>query len=319
MINAGASGCTDIAACKHIIPPDESPHVVVLKGDAVYACGSNDYGQLGDNTTIERHELTAMVGQGTSGVSKISVGLTTSHVIKSGVLYSTGANGRGQLGLGGIGGSVSVLTAAILEGSSGVTDVSGGRLFTVILKTDAVYAAGQNLFGALGNNDTGTTKSIFVPMVGAGTSGCTAISAGKYHSVVLKTNAVYCTGHNAFGQLGDNTTTNRAVLTAMVGQGTSGCNSIDAGEHETIVLKTASAYACGDNTYGQLGDNTTTQRNVLTAMTSNGSTFVTQVASGYDIAACLRGYKCFSTGLNDVGQIADGTTTNRDEVTEGIF
>ncbi len=317
MINAGASGCTDIAASKHYISNLDGVHVVVLKGDAVYACGNNDSGQLGDNTYTERHELTAMVGQGTSGVSKISAGLYTSHVIKSGVLYSTGDNSRGQLGTNG--GSVKVLTAAILEGSSGVTAVSGGNRFTVILKTDAVYAAGENLFGALGNNNTGPTKTYFVPMVGQGTSGCTAISAGKYHTVVLKGAAVYCTGYNAYGQLGDNTTTDRPILTTSVGQGTSGCTSISAGDHETWVLKTNSIFSCGDNTYGQLGDGTTTQRNMLTAMINNGSTYVSSLSGGYHFAACLRGYKPYSCGINDKGQLADTTTVNKSEMTESVF
>ena len=59
-------------------------------------------------------------------------------------------------------------------------------------------------------------------------SGVSAIAAGYYHTVALKSDGtVWAWGNNQFGQLGDGTTTNRS--TAAQVSGLSGVRAIAAG------------------------------------------------------------------------------------------
>jgi alpha-tubulin suppressor-like RCC1 family protein len=194
-------------------------------------------------------------------------------------------------------------------GTSGCIAIAGGYKHSVVLKdTGAIYATGQNAQGQLGTGNNTTTNTL-TAMVGQGTSSCTAIAAGQYHSVVLKdTGAVYATGLNTDGQLGtgNNTTTN--TLTAMVGQGASGCTAIAAGAYHSVVLKdTGAVYATGQNTDGQLGTENNTNTNTLTAMVGAGTPSCTAIAAGGGYSFVLQGSGAvFSTGNNSTGQLGTG-------------
>ena len=56
--------------------------------------------------------------------------------------------------------------------------------------------------------------------------------------------------------------------------------AVAAGQYHTLALKNdGTVWACGDNSYGQLGDGTTTQR--LTPVQVSSLTGITEVAGGY--------------------------------------
>jgi len=87
-----------------------------------------------------------------------------------------------------------------------------------------------------------------------------AITTSWHHTCALKGGRVYCWGRNYFGQLGDNTTTDRTTPTLVAdgAMGNSGVTAIDAGGRHTLGLKgTACLFAWGENSYGQLGNGTT--------------------------------------------------------------
>ena len=81
------------------------------------------------------------------------------------------------------------------------------------------------------------------------------ISAGQYHSLFLKSDgAVWASGANSSGQLGDGTTTARSTPVQVM----SGVAAISAGWGHSLFLKAdGSVWATGDNGVGQFGDGTT--------------------------------------------------------------
>jgi alpha-tubulin suppressor-like RCC1 family protein len=92
-------------------------------------------------------------------------------------------------------------------------------------------------------------------------SGVAAVAIGGGHNCALTTEGgVKCWGSNAYGQLGDGSTTYQTAPVDVVGL-SSGVAEIAAGDYHTCALMTTGGIKCwGTNTHGALGDGTTTQR-----------------------------------------------------------
>eukprot|EP00667_Euglena_gracilis_P028506 EG_transcript_36517 len=129
------------------------------------------------------------------------------------------------------------------------------------------FAVGLNDRGQLGD-DTRDLKPTPIPMLRPWnvTVRVAAVAAGSEYTVVLADGALYAVGDNAFGQLGDNsTTTKRLTFVPMVpawggaAQVTAlAASCCDATSAHTVVLAGAQPYSVGGNSNGQLGDGTTT-------------------------------------------------------------
>jgi len=236
----------------------------LLATGAVHCWGDNSDGQLGDGTTTDRHTPTPVTGL-SSDVTAITAGHNhTCALLATGAVECWGYNEYGQLGDGT---TDDRLTPTAVTGlSSGVTAISASRFHTcALLTTGALNCWGDNTYGHLGD---GTTDDRLTPTAVTGLSGgVTAITAETFHTcALLATGAVECWGYNEYGQLGDNTTANRLTPTAVTGL-SSGVTAITAGRWHTCALLATGALTCwGDNTYGHLGDNTTTHRKTPTAV-----------------------------------------------------
>ncbi|HUK95675.1 MAG TPA: PASTA domain-containing protein [Gaiellaceae bacterium] len=140
----------------------------------------------------------------------------------------------------------------------------------------------------------------------------TAIAAGGLHTCLLTSaGAVKCWGYNRYGQLGDGTTTDRHAPVAVSGLA-GGVAAIAAGYDHTCALTSAGGVECwGWNKYGQLGDGTTTDRRRpvdVSGLTSG----VAAIAPGGGHTCALTsagGVECW--GDDEVGQLGDGTLTQR--------
>ncbi|GDX40608.1 hypothetical protein LBMAG21_09000 [Armatimonadota bacterium] len=125
-------------------------------------------------------------------------------------------------------------------------------------------------------------------------------------------------GGNTTGQLGDGTFNYRFTpdlvlnLTGVVQVASGGYYSYaSAGGHSLALKSDGTVWAWGRNQYGALGDGTNTARS--TPVQVSGLTGVTQVAGGgnYHSLALKSDGTIWAWGYNAVGQLGDGTTTDR--------
>ncbi len=241
--------------------------------------GLNASGQLGTNSTASSSIPVDVVSLG-SDVAAISAGDDhTCALTTAGAVKCWGYNALGQLGNNSSANSPIPVDVASL--GSSVAAISAGDDHTCALTTAGeVKCWGYNALGQLGNNSSANSP-IPVDVASFG-SGVAAISAGANHTCALTAvGAVKCWGYNVLGQLGNNGGANSPTPVDVVSLG-SGVAAIGAGANHTCALTAAGAVACwGYNFFGQLGDNSNTDRlTPVTIRSGQSISFVPPATAG---------------------------------------
>lgn len=125
-------------------------YTLIIKDDgSLYACGQNNYGQLGTGDTNSYLSSPVKV---MDNVKYASAGMTHTAILKNdNSLWSVGLNNYGQLGLGD---SINRTTPEKIEIET-IRSVSISSYATTVLgESLKVYSFGQNSHGQLGNNTT---------------------------------------------------------------------------------------------------------------------------------------------------------------------
>jgi alpha-tubulin suppressor-like RCC1 family protein len=236
----------------------------------------------------------------------------TCVVIPAGGVKCWGDNASGELGDGT---NADRRTPVDVVGlSSGVTALSAGISHTcAVTSTGGVKCWGGNVFGDLGD---GTTTERDAPVDVSGlASGVRTIVSGADHTCALTDQgAVLCWGSNDVGQLGDGTTTDHPVPVSVAGL-ESGVVALAAGDYYTCALTGSGKVECwGNNVAGQLaGDGTPVAGMNATPVEVpglNGNAAALAAGKTHTCALTAQG-EVLCWGLNDQGQLGDGTTADR--------
>ena len=290
------------------------------KYSTVRAWGYNGFGQLG-NGVITNSSRPVKAGTTLSGVVAVAAGGYHSLALdRNGGVWAWGSNALGQLG--------SSITAVGLLNSlpvqvpsdqingvflDGVAIAAGGSHSLAIKASDGtVWAWGNNNYGQLGSSRSDWSE----PKPVSGITGTVVkIAGGGSHSLALTSDGtIWAWGYNYFGQLGNGTTTNSTTPVAVTIPGLNGTALIAAGLDHSMAYDplTDTLWVWGYNTYGQLGDGSTTNRTVPKAipffsLNVGGGTLPQIFAVGHHSHARKTNGKWFSWGSNSSGQLGNGT------------
>ncbi|HEX3043912.1 MAG TPA: rhodanese-like domain-containing protein [Bacillota bacterium] len=170
----------------------------IKKDGTVWAWGSNSFGQLGDGTYQDRK--TPFKIKGLNKIKAIACGLRHTVALKAdGSLWVWGSNGSGQLGDGT---REAQLKPVPVPGLSEVVGAACGSENTVVLKKDGtVFSWGANGSGQLGD---GTKTEKLRPVQVLELNEVTTIASGTNFNIALKKDGtLWGWGSDIFGELGD--------------------------------------------------------------------------------------------------------------------
>lgn len=146
----------------------------------------------------------------------------------------------------------------LIPGNLQVKDVYvQDKVSCAITLTDALYCAGNNLYGTLGDGGSaGSATPLLYPLPG-GRKPVQVVSS--YHDqprrilhVLANDGTIWGSGLNTYGELGDGTTTVQRTP-VQFGSRDDYVSVISSEKHFCGITKSGSVYCAGDNTYGQLG------------------------------------------------------------------
>ena len=222
-----------------------------------WSWGENTAGQLGDNSTISRSSPVSVVG-GFTDWCQLSAGVFHSVGIRSdGTAWSWGCNGSGRLG-----DNCTTNRSSPVSVVGGFTDwcqISSGCTHSIGVRTNGT-AWGWGSDGRFIGNNNSITRSSPVSVVGGFTDWC-QVSAGFAHSAGVRSNCtLWAWGCGSLGRLGQGTQDNTSSPVSVVGGFTDWCQ-VSAGAFHNIALRTnGTIWSWGQNSYRQLGDNTSITR-----------------------------------------------------------
>jgi len=308
MISFAGKNCTailkvdpDVALAGIIripIASEKERNMVLLGNGTVKAWGNNEFGQLGDGTTTDRH--TPVLVSNLTNIASVAAGAYHSMALtNSGKVWIWGRNAYGQLGDG-------TLTEDHLPkqvaGLSNIISIAAGFDYSLALKNDGtVWAWGGNMWGVIGD---GTYTPQPRPVQVINLTNIVAIAAGTEHCLALKNDGtVWAWGWNANGCLGENNTIVKRSTPEQVA-GLSNITAIAAnGSLHNLALKNdGTVWTWGDNMYGQLGDGSLTERYVPTQLASLNN--ITTIGTGERHSFAVKNDGAlFSWGWNGNGQL----------------
>ena len=290
-------------------------HTCALRSDGTVQCwGNNRWGQLGDGSTMERHTPVAV--DGLTGAVAVTAGRGhTCALREGGTVACWGDNEWGQLGDGT---TAERRTPVAVDGLTDAVGVAAGPAHMCALREGGSVACwGDNQWGQLGD---GTTADHHTPVAVDGLTDAVGVSTGFRHTCARREGGtVVCWGDSTAGQLGDGSSSFELPTPVAVrglgwrtGRPLADAVVVSAGGSHTCALREGGFVACwGDNDARQLADGTTLDSRHTPATVERLVDAVAVSAGGAHTCALRQGGAVVCWGLNDAGQLGDGSTATR--------
>lgn len=248
-------------------------HNLALCADGTLAAwGYNNYGQLGTGDTTTRKSPAAVVKHGAlAGKQVVGIAAGAYHsaaLCSDGTVVTWGFNDDGELGNGSTTTSTepsAVDRSGALAGKT-VTTIAAGQYHTLALCSDGTLSAwGYNKSGQCGVPGP-ANQTVPVVLGSAGSLGgkrISRIAAGSMHSLAIaEDGSVHAWGSNIHGQLAQVAIPQSGIpvkVTMPTSHDGIPASALVAGAHHSLAcFPDGTIVSWGANSYGQLGNGTTT-------------------------------------------------------------
>jgi alpha-tubulin suppressor-like RCC1 family protein len=239
-------------------------------------------------------------------------------------VYCTGDGQHGKLGDGT---AASSLVPVQVDNSllTSARAVYTGRYTTCAITNDlarAVYCWGDNSLNIIRNTATPdylTPTSIEAPLDSSVPVRSLCLAAGHACAIREADGKLFCWGYNAFGQLGDGTTTNRQVPTEVLGAlQNQEVSEVTCSFYHTCAIRASDSrlFCWGDGGSGNIGDGTYASYSLPVTVASPFDVepaLSVQSSVEFPHSCAISGSTRFlyCWGLNTYGQLGTGDTSNR--------
>ncbi|OZD37405.1 hypothetical protein CH252_32805 [Rhodococcus sp. 06-1477-1B] len=231
-------------------------------------------------------------------------------LLQDGTVWSTGANGSGQLGDGT---NTDRTTWAKIPTLSGVTAIavlgdSSNPASFALLSSGGVMSWGNNSYGQLG---IGSTTSSAVPVAVSNITNATQLATGYRIGLALGSDGkIRAWGGSFYNEIPTGATTTPVIVANPTGSTVKPVpatvvTQIAAGSFTVYAIVGGQVYSWGLGQSGEAGNGKTTTVNSPGAV--SGLTNVTQVAAAYSTGYALTGGLVKAWGKNDGGQLGNNT------------
>lgn len=288
----------------------------LVTGGTAWCWGTNQYGQLGDGTRVDR--LAPARVSGSTAFSSLSSGQDGAcGLVASGLAWCWGTNWSGQLGDG------------TTEHRSSPVEVSGSLRFASLSNggshacgldfSGKAYCWGANWSGQLGD---GSMDQRTTPVPVSGDLTFKSIAAGRRHTcAVTAAGDAHCWGPNDASQLGLGSTAACmwACTTPQLVSTTAKFVRVASGDDHTCAITAQNeAFCWGLNSKGQTGIGSSglsspmpvTQVSTPTTVTG-GMRFSQVVSGGYHTCGLSVAGSMHCWGSNASGELGDGSGTDQ--------
>lgn len=230
-------------------------------------------------------------------------------------LWTWGNNTYGQLGNNSAPSNTRSSPVQTVSQETNWRQIECGYGYTAAIKTDGtLWLWGANNVGQLGNNSTSHQSSPVQTIAGGNNWKQISCSKEGYTSssiAGIKTDGtLWLCGYGAQGKLGNNSTSHQSSPVQTI-TGGNDWKQVSVGGNHTAAIKTnGSLWLWGRNSWGVIGDNTTTDRS-SPVQTATGGTNWKQVACGTSHTAAIKTDKTlWLWGNGNSGQLGGSVSTS---------
>jgi alpha-tubulin suppressor-like RCC1 family protein len=276
--------------------------------------GQYYYGRVGDGTTTSRSSPVQIAG--TTWKQLSCGGRHTAAIKTDGTLWAWGVNNNGGVGDGTTTARSSPVQTSVGGNTWKMVSVAGYHS-TAAIKTDGTLWTWGRSSTVINTDFSPADKS--TPVQAGSETTWKQVSLGYVHAGAIKTDGtLWMWGTANDGALGNNTTTNVYSPVQTIAGGYN-WKQVSCGWYFTAAIKTdGTLWTWGLNSYGNLGDGTTTARSSPVQTISMSTNWKMVSAGNYMAVGIKTNGTLWTWGTGGSGALGDGTTSYKDSPVQTI-